>query len=153
MSLEELIRRPVHALPPSADCATCAELMRDRDIGSVVVAEDNKPLGIVTDRDLVTRVMAAAKDPRATLLGDVMSRYPAFLSVERSLDEAVRTMRDLGVRRIPVVSAEGFLSGMLSLDDALMVIARQVGELGEAVRMELKPYGDWSRGPTVSVPR
>ena len=59
MSIESLLRRPVCTLPPDAACLEAAQLLRDEGVGCVVVAESGRPLGIVTDRDLVVRVMAA----------------------------------------------------------------------------------------------
>jgi predicted transcriptional regulator len=67
-----------------------------------------------------------------------MSPNPVFISVRRNLDEAIATMRDLGVRRLPVVDENGHLEGIVSLDDILMRIARQVGQLGECVQRELE---------------
>jgi CBS domain-containing protein len=139
MSIDQVMRRPVQTLPPEATCAECAKLMREQAIGAVVVEQDGAPLGVVTDRDLVVRVMAEQRNPTTVKLRDVMSRYPAFLSSRRTLDEAVTTMRDLGVRRLPIVDEAGRLAGMLSMDDVLMLIARQIGEVGEAIRTELTP--------------
>ena len=136
-AIETLIRKPVQTLPPGASCVAAATLMRDANIGSVVVASDGEPLGVVTDRDLAIRVLAEARNPAAVPLQEVMSPYPIFLSVQRSLDDAITTMRDLGVRRLPVVDEHGHLAGIICMDDILATIARQVGHLGEAVRREI----------------
>jgi len=139
MALDQVIRRPTETLPPTATCTECAAVMRAQNIGAIVVSQDGHPLGIVTDRDLVTRVLAEGRDPTSVKLGDIMSPDPAFLSDRRSIDEAVATMRELGVRRLPVVDDEGKLEGMLSMDDLLMLIAGQVRDLGETIRRELLP--------------
>lgn len=137
ISIESLVRRPVKTLPPLASCVDAARLMRDANIGSVVVADDREPLGVITDRDLTLRVLAEGRDPTAVRIRDVMSPYPVFLSIRRSLDEAIVTMRDLGVRRLPVVDEHGHLEGIVAMDDILAVIARQLGQLGEAVQREI----------------
>lgn len=138
MPIESLLRRPVCLLPAEATCRETAQLLRDEGVGCVVVAEDERPLGIVTDRDLVVRVMAAGLDPGKTLLRDVMSGDPIFLAGERSVDQVIATMREQCVRRIPVVDAEGRLEGVLALDDLLLLLAGQLGDLAETIRSELE---------------
>jgi CBS domain-containing protein len=138
MSIESLLRQPVRTLPPDAPCQEAAQLLRDEGVGCVVVSEDERPLGIVTDRDLVVRVMAAGLDPQKAVLRDVMSGEPVFLARERSLEQVFATMRDQRVRRIPVVDAEGRLEGVLALDDLLLLLAGQLGDLAEAIRSELE---------------
>jgi CBS domain-containing protein len=137
MSIDSLLRRPVCTLPPDALCREAAQLMRDEGVGCVVVAERGRPLGIVTDRDLAVRVIAAGRAPEKTLLRDVMSGEPVFLASERGLDQVLATMRQQHVRRIPVVDAEGRLEGVLALDDLLPLLADQLGDLAEAIRGEL----------------
>lgn len=137
MSIERLIRRPVVTLPPEATCQEAAKVMRDEGIGAVVVADAGKPLGIVTDRDLVVRVLAAAEEADKLLLREVMSGEPIFLGSDRNLDQLISTMRDLGVRRIPVVDAEGQLEGLVALDDLLILLSDQLAGLGQAVRSEI----------------
>lgn len=130
--------RPVRALGPDDSCLDAAQLMRSENIGSVVVAHDGEPVGLVTDRDLAMRVLADAQDPKELRLGEIMSPHPIFISVRRGLDDAIAIMRDLGVRRLPVVGENGQLEGIVSLDDILIRIARQVGQLGECVQRELE---------------
>jgi CBS domain-containing protein len=137
MSLDSIIRRPARTLSPTATCADAARLMRDENIGAVVVAERDEPLGVVTDRDLAVRIVAEERAPSEVTLGSVMSTHPAFVAKRRTLDDVIATMRQLGIRRLPVVDESGRLDGIISMDDLLMLFARQVGELGEVVRAEL----------------
>jgi CBS domain-containing protein len=138
VSIESLLRRPVCTLPPDAPCREAAQLLRDERVGCVVVSEDERPLGIVTDRDLTVRVMAAGLDPDKTPLREAMSGEPVFLASDRGLDQLIATMRHERVRRIPIVDAEGRLEGVVTLDDLLPLLAGQLGELGEAIRGELE---------------
>jgi CBS domain-containing protein len=110
--------------------------LRDEGVGCVVVSEDERPLGIVTDRDLVVRVMASGLDPDKTSLRDVMSGEPVFLAGERSIDQVIAIMRDEHIRRVPVVDAHGRLEGVLTLDDLLPLLAGQLGDLAETIRAE-----------------
>lgn len=138
MSIESLLRRPVCTLPPDAPCQEAAQLLRDEGVGCVVVSENGRPLGIVTDRDLVVRVMAAGLDPAKTPLRDTMSGEPVFLASERGIDQVIATMRQARVRRVPIVDAEGRLEGVVALDDLLPLLASQLDELAEAIRGELE---------------
>ncbi len=137
MTIEKLIRRPVEALPPTASCAEAAQLMRDAGVGSVIVSEDNRPLGIVTDRDLVTRVMAAEADAETVELYEIMSPKPVFVVRTREPEHVLDVMKDLGVRRVPVVDEAQHLVGVVSLDDLLVFLADQLGSAAETIRKEM----------------
>lgn len=136
MSIEKLIQREVATLPPDATCAEAAQRMRDENIGSVVVADGGRPLGVVTDRDLTVRVIAAGEDPGKLLLRDVMSGEPIFVSRDAGLDQAVAAMRDLAIRRVPVVDDVGQVCGLVAMDDLLVLLSEQLADLAAAIREE-----------------
>jgi CBS domain-containing protein len=137
MAIDRLIHRPVLTLSPDATCEEAAQLMRDENVGAVVVAEKGRPLGVVTDRDLVVRVMAAGDDADDVPLRKVMSGQPIFLGDQRNVDQVIATMRDQGIRRVPIVDAGGQLEGLLSLDDLLLLLSDQLGGLADTVRAEI----------------
>lgn len=139
MSLEELIRRSPETLPPDATCTAAARLMREANVGTVVVAEGAKPLGLVTDRDLAVRVVAEGRDPETVRLADVMSGEPIFLSERRSVASVIAVMRDLAIRRVMVVDEAGALIGVIALDDLLMRTADELAGLAEAIRKAVVP--------------
>lgn len=139
MPIEKLLQRPVHSLSQDVSCAEAATVMRDAGIGTVVVADAGRPLGIVTDRDLAVRVMAAGLDPRTVALRDVMTRTPVFLSKTRNVNELIDTMRDMGVRRVPVVDEDGQLIGIISMDDLFVLLSDQLHALADVVRTALSP--------------
>jgi signal-transduction protein with cAMP-binding, CBS, and nucleotidyltransferase domain len=104
--------------------------MRDRNIGSVVIVDDaRRPIGIVTDRDLAIRVLEPGLDPKATLADAVMTRNVRTMPASASANEALETMRQLGVRRLPVVGVRGELFGIVSVDDVLQRVAEELGSL------------------------
>jgi CBS domain-containing protein len=148
MGIERLIQREVESLPPDAPCIEAARLMRETGVGCVVVAEDGRPLGVVTDRDLVLRVIAPGRDPAKEPLRDIMAGEPIFLGSERRVEEVLQTMSEQGVRRMPVVDEEGLLEGIVTMDDLLLVLAQQLGWLADAVRRELKPRHGAIRVPS-----
>lgn len=98
-----------------------AEIMRDQDVGSVVVTEGDDVCGIVTDRDLAVRAVAAGRDPNETKVAEVCNRDVVSLSPDQSVDEAIRLMRDENIRRLPVLEG-GRAVGIVSLGD--VAIAR-----------------------------
>src|SRR6185437_7337694 len=109
-------QKPV-ILPPSATVMEACCQMRDRRVGAVLVAEeDRKLLGIFTGRDAVCRVLAEARDPRATRLSDVMTREPRAIPPHRTAIDALRLMEDGWFRHVPVV-AEGKIVGIASHGD------------------------------------
>ena len=139
MSLDDLIHREPETLPPDASCASAARLMRDANVGAVVVVEGSKPLGLVTDRDLAVRVIASQRDPARVTLAEVMSGEPIFLSERRDVSSVVAVMRDLAIRRVMVVDDAGELVGVVAMDDLLMRLAEHLGGLTEAIRKEVAP--------------
>jgi CBS domain-containing protein len=93
-----------------------ARLMKEKNIGDVIVAEEDRVRGLVTDRDLVVRVMAEERDPARTTVREVASTDLVTIDPEAEIDEAVRLMRENALRRLPVVE-EGHLVGALSIGD------------------------------------
>ena len=137
MSIDRIMQRPVVTLPPEATCAEAATLMRDENIGAVVIAESGRPLGMVTDRDLVIRVIADGMEAGKTQLRDVMSGEPIFLGGERSIEQVSAAMGSLAIRRVPVVDEAGRLCGLVSMDDMLILLADQLGDLARVIRQEI----------------
>ncbi|MFC6885539.1 MULTISPECIES: CBS domain-containing protein [Actinomadura] len=101
---------------PEIDIVTVARSMRDEDIGAVLVQDDDRLHGLVTDRDLVVRGLAAGGDPAQAKVGDVCSDVTASVGPDDSTDAAARTMRERAVRRLPVIE-NGNVVGIVSLGD------------------------------------
>jgi CBS domain-containing protein len=104
-------------LPESTTVREAAETMRANNIGDVVVVDDNGALsGILTDRDIVVRVVAEGRDPRVTRIGDIASRDLTLVSPDDPVDRAVQLMRDRAIRRLPAVD-KGKPVGIVSIGD------------------------------------
>lgn len=98
--------------------------MRRRGVGTLVVINDYQhPVGLVTDRDLVLRVLAELVDPQHTPVEAVMTRHPKTVMEKTSIEQAVELMSSGGYRRLPVVSDAGEVVGMVSLSDVLELSA------------------------------
>jgi CBS domain-containing protein len=110
-----------------------ASLMASGEFGPLPVVEDAELIGIVTDRDLVIRVLAKGRDPRETTVGDVYTKDPVAVPADEGLDEALGLMERHQVRRLPVVK-EGRLVGMLSQADLARAQPHErTGELVEEI--------------------
>ncbi len=143
MSIRSICKRPVVTVTAQTDVVSAARLMREKHVGFLVVIEPDpenvtygRPLGVLTDRDIVVTVVAREVDPRTLTVADLMNRSPATVGEEDSVSQALRVMRRMGVRRLPVVGSRGMLTGVLSLDDLLDAVAGEVGELSGAVHNE-----------------
>jgi CBS domain-containing protein len=110
-----MTKNPV-SLPGTSSVLEAARAMRDSNIGDVIVVENNKVCGIVTDRDIVIRAVAEARDPYNITLGDICSHALTTVTPTDSVDKAVQLMRDKALRRLPVVE-KGQAVGIVSLGD------------------------------------
>ncbi len=141
MNAGEICCREVVVARPDEPVLEAARRMRDEHVGSLVVVEGEPselcPVGIVTDRDIVVQVLARSADVVNKLdVGDLMTRELAAVTEDATIDSAVATMRQRGVRRLPVVDARGVLVGILSLDDVLEALAEQVQDLARIAVQE-----------------
>ncbi|CAL9602710.1 CBS domain-containing protein [Streptomyces sp. enrichment culture] len=106
------------AVEPMTTVARAAQVMRERDIGDVLVAYDCDLFGVLTDRDIAVRVVAEGRDPAATTVGTVCTRPPVVtLGPDDTTDRAAELMRRHSVRRLPVVEHGGCPVGVVSLGD------------------------------------
>ena len=116
--------------------------MRKHHIGCVVVVSRNndgvRPVGIITDRDIVVEVLAKDVPLDSITVEDVMSRAPKTATEDDDLFATMETMRQKGIRRIPVVGSSGLLVGILTTDDLLEIIYEEVGSIVSLVSHEQK---------------
>lgn len=115
-----------------------ARVMRDQQVGSLVVVEERgtdrrEVVGMLTDRDIVTQVVAAQKDPLTMRVGDVMSHDVATAHEDDSVLDLLAMMQRKGIRRMPVIGAYRRLVGMATIDDVLAVVADAMDALAGAV--------------------
>ncbi|GAA3763795.1 CBS domain-containing protein [Spinactinospora alkalitolerans] len=103
-------------LEPQGTVADAARMMREYNTGDVLVARDERLVGIVTDRDIVVRTVASGEDPAATPVERICSTSVAAIGPDARVDDAIRLMREHAVRRLPV-SEDGRLVGVVSIGD------------------------------------
>jgi CBS domain-containing protein len=117
--------------------------MRDKEVGYLVVTDfaggGLKPVGVITDRDIVIKVMARNLDPYSLRVGDVMTPEPLVAGYADDIGKTLHRMRALGVRRVPVIGAEGNIAGVLSLDDAFDHLVVQMADVAGSIRSQKPP--------------
>lgn len=134
MKVKEAMHRDVQWRDPSTPITEIAELMRYEDIGAVPIGEDDRLVGMVTDRDIAIRAVAEDGDLSTTTAGDVMSEGVIYCAEDEDVEDAIHLMEDKQIRRLPVINHEKRLVGMLSLGDVSDVAAQSLcGELIKAV--------------------
>lgn len=140
MAIGDFCTRDVVTAISSTDLASAARLMRDKHVGCLVVvdaAKPAKPIGIITDRDIVTKVVAGEVDARTVTAGEVVEgRELTCIQEHDSTIAALRLMRKHGVRRLPVVKAAGDLCGIVTLDDFLEMESAAIDDLVTAMAGE-----------------
>jgi CBS domain-containing protein len=114
--------------------ATAARRMRDFRVGCVVVVREARPVGILTDRDLAIRVVAEARDPEKTPISEIVTYEAATVSRDAGIESAVRLMSDRGVRRLPIVTDDGKVSGIVTADDLMVMFSSMLSDLGTGIR-------------------
>jgi CBS domain-containing protein len=114
----------------------CARLMDDRDIGALGVMRDGEIVGVLTDRDIAVRAVGRERDPRETTAGEIATKDVVSVPLDATVDEAERRMIAHAVRRLFVVTEDGGLHGILTLDDLVAfrdpesIVAQQIREYG-----------------------
>lgn len=147
MQVRDLMNQSVVSITPAESCSLAARLLSRHELGSLpVCGEDGGLRGIVTDRDIVTRCLAAEEDPQKVQVKDIMTRNCAVVSPDDDAREAARMMAAGQVRRLPVMES-GRVVGMVSLGDLAlcqqydMETSKALCEISEHIhRAEDKPY-------------
>jgi CBS domain-containing protein len=115
-TVEEVMTKNPRTVNVDGTVLEAAQLMRDNDIGDVIVVEDGEVTGIVTDRDIVVRAVAEGRDAESTTVGEIATTGVEAIEPDASVDDALRMMREHDIRRLPVVK-NGRPVGIVSLGD------------------------------------
>lgn len=130
----DVMRKSVVTVNPQSTVDAVVDAMVDLDIGSVIVAEKHKPVGIITDSNLLERVFSKHKDPRKLQAEEVMSHPIRTVEPDTDIEEVTRIMRDLGVKRLPVTSNNKLVgiiteTDIIAVSPALFELARELTEI------------------------
>lgn len=142
MNAGELCNRKVVTATRETSISEAARLMRDSHVGSLIVIDisDNRaePVGILTDRDIVVEVLAENVDPNIVTVGDIMTSAVLKVCEHDSILETAQRMRARGVRRVPVVSNQRELVGVLAQDDILGLLSEELSLLVKVTTREFE---------------
>jgi len=114
--------------------AVAARRMRDFRVGCVVVVRDARPVGILTDRDLAIRVVAEGRDAETTPVSEIVTYEATTVARDSSIEAAVRLMSDRGVRRLPIITDDGRVTGIVTADDLTVMLTVMLADLGVGIR-------------------
>lgn len=134
--LKDFATTVVAVVEPETTALVAAQLMRKHHIGALVVVdakEKNRPVGVLTDRDLVLALMAEGLDPLLFTAGDIMSVEPVLADPEMDAMDAVELMRAHRLRRLVIVDEAGRLVGIVTMEDVLELLTRELTNLAAAV--------------------
>ena len=128
MKVKQAMHKGVQWVGPGTSVNQLATLMREHDIGAIPIGENDRLIGMVTDRDIVCRCIAEGLDPKAATARDVMTAGILYCLDKQELDDAARVMEMKRVRRLPVINGKKRMVGMLSLGDVYNAAPRTVSE-------------------------
>ncbi|MBI5167079.1 MAG: CBS domain-containing protein [candidate division NC10 bacterium] len=132
--MSSIMNKKVVALRPEDKVAKAAKFMRERGVGCILVLDEEKrPLGILTDRDIVVSVLARGLDPKATRLKQVMTPNVVVAKEDEILLRAARAMAEARIRRLPIVDGKGRVVGIVSVDDILVVLITELSNVCSAI--------------------
>lgn len=136
--LKQIAVKPVITASARMTITEAARAMKQKNVGALIVVNAGRPLGVLTDRDIAIDVVAAGKDPDAVHVEDVMRKKPATLREDLGLMDAARIFAKTGVRRLPVVDKAGRVTGIVALDDLMMLFGNEMGLVAGALAAGLR---------------
>ena len=140
MSLERFCRKEVATVAADESVAAAARNMRAKHVGAVVVIDGfGRPVGMLTDRDIACRVVAEGIDPRSILSATAMSRNLVSIKRTETIDQAAFSMRQHGIRRVPIVDSDGRLCGLVAFDDLVVLLSAELSQTVAALRENRGP--------------
>ena len=140
MPIQDLARDDVVKATPGTPAVELARMMRDESVGSVVITEDDYLVGIVTDRDLATRVLAEGRNADNLTAKNVMTSDVCSVNVDAGFHEAAQTMSENGIRRLPICNENDELVGIITVDDLTELLADEQAQLAAVVRAQRPAY-------------
>lgn len=137
MSLGHICRRDVVTVTPDTTVSEVTRIMEDKNLGSVIVTGGDDKFGIVTDRDIALRVVNRCLDPVRTPVEEIMTQNLVLtLREDMGLFEALEQIRKSAVRRFPVVDVDGKLTGIITLDDIIRLLGREIADVADVIENE-----------------
>ena len=135
MPINQLIKRNLVTAAPEDSLAKVASLMEQQNVGAVVVTEQNRPIGLVTDRDLALAVCVHKTSPQEHVQ-NVMTCPISTINKDAGVYDATQQLMEQAVRRLPVVDDNGDAVGLVSLDDLFQLLSGELQNMAEGIKLE-----------------
>jgi CBS domain-containing protein len=140
MAIDEFYETAVITITKEASIQEAATLMRENNIGNIIVVDEEgnspTPIGILTDRDIVIKVIAERADVNNVTVGEVMAENIQVFLKEEGVKEILNEMKEKEIRRAPIVDKNGKLVGIVTVDDLLILISHELNDLVEVIRRQ-----------------
>ena len=136
MKVKDMMHKGVECVAPDTAINAVAKKMRELDVGAIPVASNGTLIGMVTDRDIVLRVVARGQDAQQVLVGSLAEGEVVTIGADDSLDEARRTMEEHQVRRLPVIDGHRLVGIVSQADLARALPEQETGRLVEQISQE-----------------
>ena len=138
MSLESLCRREIACVDVRSKVIEASKLMEDMNVGSIVVVQNDRPVGIITDRDIVIRVVNKGLDAEKCPVAEIMSLDLVTLNQKTGLFDALEQIKESGggVRRYPIVDENGSVKGIITLDDVVYLLGKEMSDVSAIIETE-----------------
>jgi CBS domain-containing protein len=143
MAIGDYIRREVASVDASVSIQTAASQMAEQSVGCLLVNRDGRFAGIVTDRDVALRTIRGGLDPKSATIGEIMERDTIVIHEDRPVRVAIKLMSKHGLRRLLVGNQKGDIVGLVTWDDLVGLIGRELSEIAGTIA---------SQGPHLSIP-
>jgi len=136
MSLQNFCQKPLVRISSEKSISEACQMLNMGNVGCLIVENDGKLCGILTDRDIALKVTGEQREPGTTKVAEVMTSDPIRISVDKDLQHLASLMRTFHVRRVPVVDGYDTTLGIITLDDLIVLLGDEMSEIGKAISEE-----------------
>lgn len=136
MSIGTICNKQVICVEMWTSIYDVAKLMEEKNIGCVIVINNEKPCGLITDRDILIRVINKKLNPEETYVDEIMSELVLTLEEDMDLYDALEMVKGMSVRRFPVTDKNGNLKGIVTLDDIIYLLGKEMYDVASIIRSE-----------------
>ncbi len=140
MSIKTIMNIALHSISPEASVKEAAVKMSELRVGAIIVGEPENIIGIISERDLMNRVLALGLHPEKTLVKDIMTKNVITIDYDESSETAMKIMDEKALRHLPVVNKEGFCIGMLGARDLMRSMVETLESDNEALALALEIF-------------
>ncbi|NIP30751.1 MAG: CBS domain-containing protein [Candidatus Dadabacteria bacterium] len=136
MSISTLCNKEVICVEMGTSVEQVGKMMEEKNIGCVIVIDNEKPCGLVTDRDILIRVINKGLSPKDTYVDDIMSELVMTLDEDMGLHDALEMVKGMSLRRFPVTDKNGNLTGIVTLDDIIYLLGKEMYNVASIIKSE-----------------